>query len=226
MQTTFSRSSARKLALILIAVLPALLVAVAMLALLAATVAAHEPGYEEKAWSLQAEVTVDGTINSGEWTTDTSKIVVSGLTGQVEDLNLRLKQDGSTGGANLYIALSKGSLGNNNSRVTFYFDTDHDNGTAPDADDVAVQLEYSAAGIQTTSYFEGNGTQWVAHSSPPTWTFSRNGDSLESSIPLADIGLTSDGNIAGFGVMTCDSNNKRTVGWPGYLPKKLDSVVL
>ena len=82
--------------------------------------------------------------------------------------------------------------------------------------DVAVQLKYSAAGIQTTSYFEGNGTQWVAHSSPPTWTFSRNDDSLEVSIPLTDTGFTANGTIVGFGVMTCDANNKKTVGWPDY----------
>jgi len=80
MQTTFSRPSARKLALILIAVLPALLAATAMLVLLATTVTAHEPGYEEKAWSLQNVVTVNGTIASGEWTTDTSQVVVDGLT--------------------------------------------------------------------------------------------------------------------------------------------------
>ncbi len=68
MQTTSSRPIARKLALILIAVLPALLAVIALLMLppLAVPVTAHEPGYEEKAWTRQITPTIDGTINTSQ----------------------------------------------------------------------------------------------------------------------------------------------------------------
>lgn len=218
MRTAFSRPIARVRVSILIV---ALLAATALLVLipLAVIVIAHKAGYEEKAWTQQSgvTVTVDGTIDTiNEWW-DTPQVVVSGLTGQSQALNLRFKQNGT----NLYIAVNKTSIGGNQNMVTYFFDVNH-NGTL-DTSDRGAQLENGGGSTaMTATCYPGGSGSWGAgqlcSTLWSTWSFSRNGDSYEASIPLSEIGLGSTGNSAGFMMLTCDkTTNKERVGWPDYI---------
>lgn len=186
-----------------------LLTILAMLVFPITSTKAHEPGFEEKAWSAIQPVTVDGAQGATEWE-DAPKIV-SHPAGQDSALNLKIKQNGT----NLYIALDKESLGNNNSRIFYIFDTNHDG--LMDSGDRAVQLLLSGGGIGTTTYYQSNdGSNW-ASIADQGWTFARSSNSFEASIPLASIGLGADGNLIGFAVLTCDgTTNNEVAGWPEY----------
>ncbi len=177
----------------------------------------HNAGFEEKVWSLQNAVTVDGNVGANEWS-DASTIIISGLTdtansdAQQDDLYIKLKHDGT----DLFLYAEKENGGGNGSKFMVYFDVNHD-GTL-DAGDLAFQVDFSTG---TQTFYQGDGAgAWTTYTPATPWTYGRQNNSgiIEMGISLSDIGLNATGDIAGFGLLWCDKTaSAETIGWPDFM---------